>query len=56
MVEGVRLCCFGVRLENEKILDPTLCKKLRSKFVWLGRACELHNHGRRATPIIEEGS
>jgi hypothetical protein len=52
MVEGVELRGFGVRLENEKFLDPTFWKKLRNKFVWLGRTCELHNLGRRATPII----
>jgi transposase InsO family protein len=56
MVEGVRLHCFGVRLENEKFLDLTFCKKSRSKFVWLGRTCESHNRGRRATPIIGEES
>jgi hypothetical protein len=56
VVEGVRLHCFGVRLENGKCLDPTFCKKLRSKFVWLGRTCKLHNRGRRATPIIGEES
>jgi hypothetical protein len=28
-----------MRLENRKFLDPTYCKKLRSKFIWLGRTC-----------------
>jgi hypothetical protein len=56
MVEGVELHCFGVRLENRKFLDPTFWKKPRSKFIWLGRTCELHNQGRRATPIIGEES
>jgi hypothetical protein len=56
MVEGVGLHCFGVRLENVKYLDPTFCKKPRSKFVWLGRTCESHNRGRRATLIIGEES
>jgi hypothetical protein len=56
MVEGVGLHCFGVRLENGKCLDLTFCKKSRSKFVGLGRTCELHNRGRRATPIIGEES
>jgi hypothetical protein len=55
-VESVGLHCFGVRLENGKCLDSTFCKKPRSKFVWLGRNCESHNQGRRATPIIGEGS
>jgi hypothetical protein len=52
MVEGVRLHCFGMRLENRKCLDLTFYKRLRSKFVWLGRTCESHNQGRRATLII----
>jgi hypothetical protein len=56
MVEGVKLHCFGGRLENEKFLDPTFCKKPRSKFVWLGRTYELHNRGRRATLVIGEES
>jgi hypothetical protein len=56
MVEGVGLHCFGVRLENRKCLDLIFCKKPGSKFVWLGRTCELHNQGRRATPIIGEES
>jgi hypothetical protein len=45
MVVGVKLCCFGVRLENGRCLDPIFCKKPRSKFIWLGRTCELHNRG-----------
>jgi hypothetical protein len=53
---GVELCCFGVRLENGGCLDLTFCKKLRSKFVWLGRIYESHNRGRRATSIIGEES
>jgi hypothetical protein len=56
MVRDVGLHCFGVRLENEKCLDPTFCKKPRSKFIWLGRICELHNRGRRAMSIIGEES
>jgi hypothetical protein len=52
MVVGVELSCFGVRLENRGYLDPTSCKKLRSKSIWLGRTNELRNQGRRATPII----
>jgi hypothetical protein len=35
-------------------LNPTFCKKPRSKFVWLERTYELRNQGRRATPIIGE--
>jgi hypothetical protein len=54
--QNVKLCYFGVRLENGRFLDPTFYKKPRSKFVWLGRTCELHNRGRRATPIIGEDS
>jgi hypothetical protein len=54
MVVGVELHCFGVRLENGRCLDLTFCKKPRSKFVWLGRTCELRNLGRRAMPIIGE--
>jgi hypothetical protein len=26
-----------------KVLDPTFYEKPRSKFIWLGRTCELHN-------------
>jgi transposase InsO family protein len=29
-----QLRCFGVRLGNGRFLDPTFCKKPRSKFVW----------------------
>jgi hypothetical protein len=54
MVVGVELRCFGVRLENRRFLDPILCKKPRSKYIWLGRTCELRNLGRRAMPIIGE--
>jgi hypothetical protein len=56
MVEGVGLHYFGVRLENEKFLDLTFCKKPRSKFVWLGRTYESHSQGRRAMPVIGEES
>jgi hypothetical protein len=56
MVIGVELHCFGVRLESGRFLDPTYCKKPRSKFIWLGRNCELRNQGRRATSIIAEES
>jgi hypothetical protein len=49
---GVKLCCFGMRLENEIFLDPTNYKKLRSKFVWLGRTIEWHSPDKRAMPII----
>jgi hypothetical protein len=41
---------------NGRCLDLTFCKKPRSKFIWLGRTCELRNRGRRATPIIGEES
>jgi transposase InsO family protein len=54
--KDVGLHYFGMRLENGKCLDPTFCKRLRSKFIWLGRTCESHNRGRRATPIIGEES
>jgi hypothetical protein len=56
MVVGVKLRCFGVRLENGGCLDLTLCKKLRSKSVWLGRIYELCNLDRSAVPIIGEES
>jgi hypothetical protein len=52
MVEDVEPRCFGVRLENGRFSDPTYCKKPRSKFIWLGRTCDLCNQGRSATPII----
>jgi hypothetical protein len=54
MVVGVELRCFGMRLENGRFSDLTNCKKLRIKFVWLGRTCELHNQGRKVVPIIGE--
>jgi hypothetical protein len=54
MVVGVELRCFRVRLENGRFLDPAFWKKPKSKFVWLGRTCELRNRGRRAMPIIGE--
>jgi hypothetical protein len=54
MVVGVELCCFGMRLENERFLDPTFYKKPRSKFAWLGRTFESRNQGRKAMPIIGE--
>jgi hypothetical protein len=56
MVVGVELHFFAERLENGRCLDPTFCKKLRSKFIWLGRTCELRNRDRRARPIIGEES
>jgi hypothetical protein len=46
MIEGAELRCSGVRLENRKFLDLAFCKNPRSKFVWLGRTCKLHNRGR----------
>jgi hypothetical protein len=54
MVIGVELHYFGARLENGRFLDLTYYKKPRSKFVCLGRTCELCNQGRKATPIIGE--
>jgi hypothetical protein len=54
MVVSVELRCFGVRLVNGRFSDPTYCKRLRRKFVCLGRTRELHNQGRRAMLIIEE--
>jgi hypothetical protein len=53
---GVELRYFEARLENGRFSNSTYCKKLRSKFVWLGRTCELHSQGRRATSIIGEES
>jgi hypothetical protein len=35
MVVGAELYYFGMGLENERFLDPTYCKKPRSKFTWL---------------------
>jgi hypothetical protein len=52
----VELCCFGMRLENERFSDLTYCNKSKSKFIWLGRTYELLNQGKRATLIIEEES
>jgi hypothetical protein len=56
MVVGIELHCFGVRLENGGFLDPIFYKKLRSKFIWLGRTYELRNRVRRAMSIIGEES
>jgi hypothetical protein len=56
MVVGAKLCCFGVRLENEMFLDPMYCKKLRDKFTWLERNYELRNQNRRVMPIIGKES
>jgi hypothetical protein len=46
--------CFGMRLENERFNDPTYCKKMRIKFVWLGRTFESHSPDERATLIVGE--
>jgi hypothetical protein len=56
MVIVVELRCFRERLEIGRFWNPTYCKKPRSKFVWLGRTCELRNRGRRAMQIVGEGS
>jgi hypothetical protein len=48
----IKLCCFGMRLENRMFLDTTYCKKLRSKFVWLGRTFGSRNRDKRAMPTI----
>jgi hypothetical protein len=50
----IELGCFGVRLENGRFSDLTYCKKLRSKFLWLGRIFVSHNRDKRATLIIGE--
>jgi hypothetical protein len=47
MVVGAELHCFGMRLETIRFLDPTYCKKSRSKFVWLGGTFESCNQGDR---------
>jgi hypothetical protein len=49
---GVELRCFRMRLENKRFSDLTYCKKLRSKFVWLGRTFESRSPDKRATLII----
>jgi hypothetical protein len=54
MVVGFELCCFGVRQKNRRCLNLTFCKKPGSKFIWLGRMCELHNRDKRATSTIGE--
>jgi hypothetical protein len=56
MVVVVEPHCFGIRLENGGFSVPTFCKKLRNKFIWLGRTYELHNLARRAMSIIGEES
>jgi hypothetical protein len=52
MVVGAELHCFGVRLENRRFSNPIFHKRPRSKFIWLGKAYELHNQDRRPMPII----
>jgi hypothetical protein len=49
---GVKLYCFGMRLENKRFSDPTYCKKFRSKFVWLGRTFKSRSLDKRAALII----
>jgi hypothetical protein len=46
--------CFEMRLEDERFLDPTYYKKLRSKFIWLGRTFVSRNRDKRAMLIIGE--
>jgi hypothetical protein len=46
---------FWSEAEERKVFEPDILKKKpRSKFVWLGRTCELRNQGRRGTSIIGE--
>jgi transposase InsO family protein len=54
--EGVGLCCFGTRRENEKFLDLTYWKKQRSKSVWLRKTFVSRNRDKRAALTIEEES
>jgi hypothetical protein len=56
MVVGAKPHCFGVRLENERFLDPTYWKKPRDKFIWWERICGLRSQDRRAMPTIGEES
>jgi hypothetical protein len=51
---GVEHRCSGVRLKNGRFLDPTYCKRPRSKFIWLGRTFVSRNQDKRATSIIGE--
>jgi hypothetical protein len=53
MDESVKLRCFGMRRENEKLSDPTYWKKQRSKVVWLVKTFMSCNRDKRATPTIE---
>jgi hypothetical protein len=47
---------FWSEAGERRCLDRTFCMKLRSKFIWLGRTCELRNRGKWAMPIIGEVS
>jgi hypothetical protein len=47
---------FWSETGERMFLDLSICKKPGSKFIWLGRTCELRNQGRRATLIIGEQS
>jgi hypothetical protein len=49
---GVELHYFGMRLENRGFSDLTYCKKMRSKFAWLGRTFESCCQDKRTTPNI----
>jgi hypothetical protein len=52
MVVGVEPRYFRMRLKNGRFSELTYCKKLRSKFAWLGRTFESLNQDKRATSIL----
>jgi hypothetical protein len=47
---------FWNETEERKVFRLDILQKLRSKFIWLGRTCELLSQGKRATSVIEEES
>jgi hypothetical protein len=50
----VGLHYFEMRLKNGRFFDPAYYKKLRSKFVWLGRTFVSRHRDKRAMPAIGE--
>jgi hypothetical protein len=51
MNEGVELCCFGTRRENEKFSDLTYWKKQRSKFEWLRKTFMSRNREQKRNTV-----
>jgi hypothetical protein len=52
MVKDVGLRYFGMRLENDKFLDPTLYKTFRSKSIYWEKISRLPSHAKRVTQTV----